>query len=78
MATDGTYAVEIRYASPDESAGSTYTVAVGSGEGLVGTVCNTGAWSSSSPWLPLRRIELSPGPHHLCRYALATWPVSRS
>jgi hypothetical protein len=61
VAEGGTYAVEIRYACPDESAGSTYTVGVRSGEELIATVRNTGAWTSSSPWLPLGRIELPPG-----------------
>lgn len=65
VAEGGTYAVEIRYACPEESAGSTYTVGVGSGEELVATVWNTGAWTSTSPWLPLGRIELAPGPHTL-------------
>ena len=41
---------------------STFTVAVGSGEVLVATVWDTGAWTSSSPWLPLGRVELAPGP----------------
>jgi hypothetical protein len=57
----GTYAVEIRYACPAESAGSAYTVSVRSGEELQATVWNTGAWTSTSPWLPLGRIALAPG-----------------
>lgn len=65
VAEGGTYAVEIRYACPDESAGSTYTVGVRSGEELIATVWNTGAWTSTSPWLPLGRIELAPGPNTL-------------
>jgi hypothetical protein len=61
----GTYEVEIRYACPEESAGSAYTVDAGSGEELTATVWNTGAWTSTSPWLPLGRLELAEGPNTL-------------
>lgn len=65
VAEGGTYAVEIRYACPGESAGSTYTVGIRSGEELIATVWNTGAWTSTSPWLPLGRIALASGPNTL-------------
>ncbi|OJY47102.1 O-fucosyltransferase family protein [Pseudonocardia sp. 73-21] len=55
------YEVEIRYACPRESAGSAYTVGSGRGDDLLATVHDTGAWTSSSPWLPLGRIALPPG-----------------
>lgn len=61
VAEGGTYAVEIRYACPEESAGSTYTVGVGPAEQLIAVVRDTGAWTSTSPWLPLGRLALAPG-----------------
>jgi hypothetical protein len=65
LAEGGRYAVEIKYACPEESAGSTYTVGVGPGDELIATVRNTGAWTNTSPWLPLGRIALAPGTNTL-------------
>jgi hypothetical protein len=65
VAEGGRYAVEIKYACPEESAGSSYTVGVRSGEDLIASVWNTGAWTSTSPWLPLGGITLEPGPSTL-------------
>ncbi len=57
----GNYSVEIRYACPDEFAGSRYRVGIeGAGE-LEGRVWNTGGWTSLSPWLPLGRLCVPAG-----------------
>jgi len=57
----GTYAVEIRYACPQESAGTPYRVGTHATDELLGVVWNTGAWASASPWLPLGRLHLPAG-----------------
>src|SRR5262249_37944951 len=61
LPTAGTYAVEIRYGSPEESSGSRYGVGVDGAEELQGKVWNTGGWTSLSPWLPLGRLRTSAG-----------------
>jgi hypothetical protein len=61
LAAGGTYAVEIRYACPEESSGSRYGVGIeGAGE-LRGQIWNTGSWVSLSPWLPLGRLRIPAG-----------------
>ncbi|MEZ4727041.1 MAG: hypothetical protein R3E79_07910 [Caldilineaceae bacterium] len=56
-----TYAVEIRYGCPVESAGSHYAVGIEGGDELRAQVWNTGMWSSLSPWFTLGRIEIPAG-----------------
>ena len=61
LAAGGTYAVEIRYACPEESSGSRYGVGIeGAGE-LRGQVWNTGGWAALSPWIPLGRLRIPAG-----------------
>ena len=57
----GTYAVEIRYACPEESSGSRYGVGIEGADELQGQVWNTGSWASLSPWLPLGRLRIPAG-----------------
>ena len=57
----GAYAVEIRYACPEESAGTHYHVGVEHLDELDAVVWNTGAWASLSPWLALGRLRLPAG-----------------
>lgn len=61
VAAGGTYAVEIRYACTEESAGSRYGVRIDGADELRGQVWNTGSWASPSPWLPLGRIRIPAG-----------------
>lgn len=56
-----TYAVEIRYACPSESAGSHYAVGIEDGDELRAQVWNTSMWTSLSPWFMLGRIHLPAG-----------------
>jgi len=57
----GWYAVEIRYACPEESAGSAYRVGMQAADELQAVVWNTGAWASLSPWLALGRLHIAAG-----------------
>ena len=59
LRTAGTYAVEIRYGSPEE--GSRYAVRLDGAEELQGRVWYTGSWMSPSPWLPLGRLRIPAG-----------------
>ena len=61
LAAGGTYAVEIRYACPNEFSGSSYRVGIAGGDELRGRVWYTGGWMSLSPWLPLGRIRIPAG-----------------
>ena len=61
LAAGGTYAVEIRYACPEESSGSRYGVGIEGADELRGQVWNTGSWASLSPWLPLGRLRIPAG-----------------
>lgn len=65
LATGTTYAVEIRYACPQEAAGSRYGVGIEGGDELHGQVWNTGSWASLSPWLPLGRLSIPAGRNYL-------------
>jgi GDP-fucose protein O-fucosyltransferase len=61
LAAGGTYAVEIRYACPEDSSGSRYGVGIEGAEELRGHVWNTGSWAALSPWLPLGRLRIPAG-----------------
>jgi hypothetical protein len=61
LAAGGTYAVEIRYACPEDSSGSRYGVGIEGADELQGKVWNTGSWFSLSPWLPLGRLHIPAG-----------------
>ena len=61
LAESGTDSVEIRYACPEESAGSHYRVGMQGAIELRAAVWNTGAWASQSPWLALGRLHLRAG-----------------
>ena len=61
LADSGSYSVEIRYACPEESAGSSYRVGIQGADELRAAVWNTGAWGSPSPWLALGRLYLPAG-----------------
>jgi hypothetical protein len=61
LATGRTYAAEIRYACPEETAGSRYGVGIEGVDELHGQVWNTGSWSSLSPWFPLGRLHAPAG-----------------
>ena len=61
LAAGGTYAVEIRYACPEDSSGSRYGVGIEGADELRGQVWNTGSWASLSPWLPLGRLRIPAG-----------------
>ncbi|HNP71024.1 MAG TPA: O-fucosyltransferase family protein [Kouleothrix sp.] len=56
-----TFAVEVRYACPMETAGSRYAVGVEGGDELYGQVWNTGSWFSLSSWFPLGRLRAPAG-----------------
>jgi hypothetical protein len=58
---DGTYSVEVRYACPEESAGSRYRVGIEGADELQGQVWSTGSWVSLSPWLPVGRLRIPAG-----------------
>lgn len=60
-AESGTYSVELRYACPEESAGSCYTVEIEGVDALQGRVWNTGSWLAQSPWLPIGRMRVPAG-----------------
>jgi hypothetical protein len=59
--TSGTYAVEIRYACPENASGSRYAVGIDGADELTGHVWNTGGWAALSPWLPLGRLRIPAG-----------------
>lgn len=61
LSEGGRFAVQIRYACPEESAGSAYRLGTRASDELQATVWNTGAWESLSPWLPLGRLHLPAG-----------------
>jgi hypothetical protein len=61
LVAGGTYAVEIRYACPEESSGSRYAVGIEGADELQAQVWNTGGWASLSPWLPLGRLWIPAG-----------------
>ncbi len=61
LAESGSYAVDIRYGCPEESAGSHYRVGIYGADELRAAVWNTGAWTSLSPWLALGRLHLPAG-----------------
>jgi hypothetical protein len=61
LAASTTFAVEIRYACPMESAGSRYGVGIEGGDELQGQVWNTGSWTSLSPWFALGRLHIPAG-----------------
>ena len=53
--------VEIRYACPDDCAGSTFSVALDGDEGVSARVKNTGGWTMFCDWQPVGIIDLAPG-----------------
>jgi len=57
---DGAYNVEVTYACPDESAGSTFTVGAEGGETVTSTVASTGSWTAFQS-KTLGQIRLSAG-----------------
>jgi hypothetical protein len=59
LPTAGTYSVDIRYGSPEES--TRYGVRIDGAEELQAQVWNTGSWTSPSPWLPLGRLRIPAG-----------------
>jgi GDP-fucose protein O-fucosyltransferase len=71
LGAGGTYSVEIRYACPEESAGSRYRVGIEGADELQGQVWNTGSWASRSPWLPLGRLRIPAGHSTLIVRAIA-------
>jgi hypothetical protein len=60
-ASRGTYAVEIRYACPEESSGSRYGIGIEGADEVRGQVWNTGSWASLSPWFPVGRLRVPAG-----------------
>jgi hypothetical protein len=57
--------IEARYACPDECAGSTYTVEIGSDTVFTGQVRATGDWALFSSWQRLTTITLARGTYTL-------------
>lgn len=77
LATDRTYAVEIRYGCAREFAGSHYAVGIEGGDELRAQVWDTGMWSSLSPWFMLGRLHIPAGhsrlvvrPRNMTEYAV--------
>jgi hypothetical protein len=65
IAESTTSVIEVRYACPDECAGSTYTIEVGNKIIYRGRVAATGDWSLFSSWQTLTRMIFAPGAYTL-------------